>query len=213
MSLNPSTESSSGEQMPPEVSYALIEFALLGLSATGGGLIEENIAHLAMYQPALKADVLASIESLSDDRRYLWSNTLNIYSFASSDSRDLTSIEKSLRNWMRIIDFTEVLYPLDEDCYTETDISNTIYSVGNLASRGEDYRVLIALMLMRRDGQFKYSGKGMDQDRADEVRFIVDNIEAILPLVPELMERRDASWQMMQTLLRAESVPLRGGLL
>lgn len=198
------------------VSAIRVALRTLDVPLPESGEDRENFEFLVEYCPDTLGKTVLNIDSTTRSRRYLWCNAFRIIIPQSRTS--LTSkkdyFERNFALWAEVIRFSEELYlPADEnDTWTEHQLSSMALCLSNLIDRGESLPVLLATMLSIRNDDFGKRSWVLIESK-DEISRLADRIEDALPLVPELVRRKDTSYAAVEMMLDSGPSSLSSGWL
>lgn len=220
---NESTPSFTPSLLPPPslvspasspVQDALRDLSELGIDLHGSDYGAANITYLAGHPNTLNAVIEAIRESDEDTRKNIWECKIARLDMHPDDEDDDYDYRKSYWRMIKTIPLGKVLYPGKDATSRRRDVDGVVRTsergMGWWPTAKKYTEVQAAMIAVVAGGEVSNFGfKG----RMDDIFFMADNLEKVIPLIPALLERGDTSRGYVEALLKNEAAVLDQGVL
>jgi hypothetical protein len=195
-----------------EEALRLLSEAGVDLHDTSDG--RNNIAYLTGH-PRVFNEMLEAIEQCDEDSRTnVWTYLLGERVMRPTDDEDTYDYRNSYWRLIKTVPLGGTLLPVEgsygrrRDIQRVTSLCETKMGWPPGSKRySEAQAAMIAVVASGRLRDFEFKG------RMDDIFFMADNLEKVIPLIPAILERRDTSQGYIKALLENESIALADGLL
>jgi hypothetical protein len=193
---------------------ALRVFSSLGIELSDTTFGKENIAYLTGYPKVLEEVIEKIRESDDHTRKSLWAFKLGERVMHPDHEEDDYDYRKSYWRLVKTIPLATLLFPEKVPYGHRQDIENVVNlcdsKMGWPPGSKKYVETQAAMVAVVASGQFRnFEFKG----RMDDIFFMADNFEKVIPLIPAILERGDTSQGYIKELLENESAALAEGLL
>lgn len=194
------------------VDQSILELGDLGYDLKSYPLTHDNLKFLSGYDPALLDRVMTSArvadpaglevlgQFMQDDLREYYSEYMKPY------------LPKLKALWYR----RATTFPLAPKLHPDVTPKNQIGAIGQLAvnienmlglsfSAKDTTRAQAAMIISNIAGRFSFD--------TDELDFVTENLDRVIPLIPELKKRRNATRSLIESIWENESNALDCGVL
>lgn len=193
---------------------ALHELSELGIDLSGSDFGAANVAYLTSHPKTLSAVIDSIRESDEDTRTNIWAFKLRNQVMHPDHEDDDYDYRKNYWRMIKTTPLGKTLFPDKDASSRRRDIERVI----GVSERGmgwwptakqytEVQAAMVAVVVSGKISDFEFKG------RMDDIFYMSDNWEKVLPLIPTILERGDTSQGYVETLLENESVALANGLL
>jgi len=199
---------------PTTTEEALRDLSELGIDLPGSSFGVDNIAYLAGYPKVLHAVIESIKESDEDTKKDIWAFKLGEQSMHPDYEGDNHDYRSNYWRMIKTIPFGKALFP-DMDA---NDRRRHLDRVVGLSERGmgwwpaakkytEVQAAMIAIVASGKFSNFEFKG------RMSDIFYMADNLEKVIPLIPEILKRGDSSREYVEALINNEAKALSDGVL
>jgi hypothetical protein len=204
---------------------AMKDFEAEGIKVLNSPHGNKNLFHLAKRYPQLLQELLGRVQKAGDLERSLWGHMitqlpLHEFSYSVSDRTP-----HYYRKWFSLLPMVLDLFPRVEAHNSNHEpriLHDRINSLAEVIANAEHkrrffadddgYRRVKAIMTVVQTDKAA-SGTGRVKDRNEDIDFIAEHMDAIEPIVPELMRRGTSDRGIIGQILSSDARSLNDGIL
>lgn len=204
--------------------------AMKDLEATGMKVIESkhgnaNLFLLAKRYPETLQTLLRRVQTADEPERRMWEHMITEVP-THEDGRMMSDrVLSTYRQWFSLLPMALDLFPRVEEHNRDHEprilharIKSLADSIAQVEHRKQRFaeddgylRVKAIMTVIQTDRAA--GGRGSINDRDEDIDFIADNMDAIEPIVPELMRRGTTDRGIIQQILSSDTPALNNGIL
>lgn len=214
LSTLPAPSLSLSTSAPSSTDDAFRKLSELGIELSGSEFGAKNIAYLASHPKTLDAVIESIKESDEDTKKNIWEFKLGGMGMYPDDEEDNYDYRKNYWRIIKTVHLGQSLYPEKDATTRRRDIDRVVGAsergMGWWATSKKYTEVQAAMVAVVASGKlsdFEFKG------RMDDIFFMADNLEKVIPLIPAILERGDTSQGYVKALMENASAPLANGLL
>jgi hypothetical protein len=218
--------------MPLEPKYVTRQ-AMKDFEAAGINLVEspngnKNLFHLAKRYPKELPKIVKRVQRAGDRERAVWGYLIGETDLHNGRRSVLDMTPDKYRMWFRLLPMALDLFTDLESAMSSTKIPMQYYTqnIQGLAeaidsterrqgrfAEDDAYRRVAAVMIAIKVNKAG-TGSGRLSDKQDaDIDFINDNLDAVVPIIPQLMQRGSTECGFIEQLLASNASSLNNGIL